>query len=89
MSTPTVTASLNKSAYKPGEQMILTVSYSDADTKTVTLSIVATDSTGASSQPVTATALIDPTTIAVSDSSGRVWAKQSDTGSVATYTATA
>lgn len=89
MAAPTLTASLNAATYKPGDQMILTVTYSDPDTKAVTLSIVATDSTGAASQPVTVTAVIDPTVLAVSDSSGRTWAKQSDTGSVATFKATA
>lgn len=89
MAAPTVTASLNKATYKPGEQMVLTVAYADADTKAVSVSIVVTDSTGAASLPATVSAVIDPTTITVTDSSTRTWTKQSDTGAVATYTATA
>ncbi|MFE9205196.1 hypothetical protein [Micromonospora sp. NPDC006431] len=89
MAAPTVTASLNRSTYSPGDQMTLTVTYADPDTRPVTVTIVVTDSQGNSSAPVKATAVIDPLTVSVTDDSGRTWTKVSDTGSVAVYRAVA
>lgn len=89
MATPTVTASLNKPSYQPGEAMTLTVNYSDTDTRAVTVTVTVADSQGNTSSPATVAAVIDPSTITVNDSSGRTWTKQSDTGSVAVFTATA
>ena len=89
MATPTVTASLNKSVYTPGETMTLTVNYGDTDSQSITLTIVATDSSGASSDPVTVSALIDPVTLSVTSVPAKTWTKQSDTGSVAVFTASA
>ena len=89
MATPTVTASLNKPTYQPGEQMTLTVNYSDTDTRSMSVTITVADSQGNTSAPTTVNAVIDPSTITVNDTSGRVWTKQSDTGSVAVFTATA
>lgn len=89
MAAPTVTASLNRATYAPGDVMILTITYGDSDTKPVSVSIVVTDSQGNASAPVVATAVIDPLAIAVTDSSGRTWSRVSDSGSVAVYQATA
>ncbi|MDT0529786.1 hypothetical protein RM555_12385 [Micromonospora sp. DSM 115977] len=89
MAAPTATASLNASTYSPGDQMILTVTYGDADTKPVTVTIVVTDAQGNSSAPVKVTAVIDPLTLTVTDDSGRTWTKASDNGSVAVYRAVA
>ena len=89
MAAPTVSASLNASTYSPGDQMTLTVSYGDPDTKPVTVTIVVTDSQGNSSAPVKVTAVIDPLTLTVTDDSGRTWTKVSDTGGVAVYRAVA
>lgn len=90
MATPTVSASLDKSTYSTGDVMTLTVSYADPDTQAVSVTVTVTDSAGNSSAPATVNATIDPAVVTVSDSdTTRVWAKQSDTGSVAVYTATA
>ncbi|GAB3942752.1 hypothetical protein [Micromonospora vulcania] len=89
MATPTVIARLSAAVFAPGEQMLLTVTYSDADTKPLTVTIVVTDAQGNSSAPVRANVVIDPLTLVVTDDSGRTWARVSDTGSVAVYRAVA
>jgi hypothetical protein len=88
MANPTVSASLDKTTYAPGERMTLTVSYGDPDTKTVAVTVQVTDAAGNKSGPVTVNAVIDPLTLVVSDSA-RSWTKVSDTGAVAVFTATA
>ena len=85
MAAPTATAALNASIYHPGDQMLLTVTYCDADTKPLTVTIVVTDAQGNSSAPVKVTAVIDPLTVTVTDNSGRTWTRVSDNGSVAVY----
>ncbi|WP_433386875.1 hypothetical protein [Micromonospora sp. KLBMP9576] len=89
MAAPTVTASLNASTYSPGDQMTMTITYGDADTKPVTVTIVVTDAQGNSSAPVKVTAVIDPLTVTVADDSGRTWNRVSDNGSVAVHRAVA
>ncbi|MEU5552668.1 MULTISPECIES: hypothetical protein [unclassified Micromonospora] len=89
MAAPTVTAALNASTYAPGAQMLLTVTYGDPDTKTLTVTVVVTDAQGNSSAPAKVTAVIDPLTVAVTDSSGRTWTRVSDNGAVAVYRAVA
>lgn len=90
MANPTVSAALNKGSFAPGEQMILTVSYGDADNTGVKVTVVVTDAAGNSSEPVVVTANIaDPVTLSVTDDSNRVWTKQSDNGAVAVYRAVA
>ncbi|MBQ1075845.1 hypothetical protein KBX06_22180 [Micromonospora sp. C31] len=89
MAAPTATASLNAATYSPGDQMILTVTYGDADTRPVTVTIVVTDAQGNSSAPVTVTAVIDPLALTVTDDSGCTWTRASDNGSVAVYRAVA
>lgn len=90
MANPTVTASLNKATFAPGEAMILTVSYGDADNDAISVTVVVSDSSGNTSAPVVITANIaDPVTISVSDDSSHAWTKQSDNGSVAVYRAVA
>ncbi|WP_433126279.1 hypothetical protein ACQPWW_26535 [Micromonospora sp. CA-240977] len=89
MAAPTATAKLNSPTYSPGDQMLLTVTYSDPDTKPLTVTIVVTDAQGNSSAPVKVTAVIDPLTLTVTDNSGRTWTRVSDNGSVAVYRAVA
>ncbi|MFF5171787.1 hypothetical protein ACFY3U_04025 [Micromonospora sp. NPDC000089] len=89
MAAPTVTASLNAATYSPGDQMTLTVSYGDPDTRPVTVTIVVTDAQGNSSAPAKVGVVIDPLTVTVTDDSGRAWTKVSDTGAVAVHRAVA
>lgn len=89
MTAPTCTATLNKTTFQPGEQMVLTVNYADVDTKPISVQVIVTDSTGASSTPVTVNAVIDPSSIAVTSNPVRTWVAGPNNGSVATFTATA
>lgn len=89
MAVPTVSASLDKAKYAPGETMTLTVNYSDTDTQSVTVTVTASDSSGNSSNPVNVSCVIDPVSLSVSDSGGRVWTVQSDNGQVAVLSAVA
>jgi hypothetical protein len=88
MSQPTVSASLSKSVYAPGELMTLTVNYGDADTQAVKVTVQVTDLSGNTSAPVTVSAVIDPVTLTLTDAT-RTWEKVSDTGSVAVFTSVA
>ncbi|WP_406072059.1 hypothetical protein [Micromonospora sp. NBC_01638] len=85
MATPTASAALNASVFASGDQMLLTITYSDAETKPLTVTIVVTDAQGNSSAPATANVVIDPLTVIVTDNSGRTWTRVSDNGSVAVY----
>ncbi|GIJ78546.1 hypothetical protein SAMN05443287_109110 [Micromonospora phaseoli] len=89
MAAPTVTASLNATSFAPGAQMLLTITYGDLDNKTLTVTVVVTDTQGNSSAPVKVSAVIDPLVVTVTDTSGRAWTRVSDNGSVAVYRAVA
>lgn len=89
MAAPTVTVALNAAVYAPGDDMRMTVTYSDADTRPVTVTVVVTDVRGHSSAPAQVTAVFDPLTLTVTDDSGRAWTKLSDNGAVADYRAVA
>lgn len=89
MATPTLSASLNKTSFAPGDVMMLTISYADADTDAGTVSVVVTDAAGHASTPVVLPYSInDPQTLTVTDPE-RTWVKVSDNGSVAVYRCTA
>ncbi|MFV2101288.1 hypothetical protein [Micromonospora sp. LOL_024] len=89
MAAPTVTASLNATSFAPGATMLLTITYGDPDNKALTVTVVVTDAQGNSSAPVKVSAVIDPLTLTVTDTSGRAWTRLSDNGSVAVYRAVA
>lgn len=88
MATPTVSASLDKAVYSPGDTATLTVTYNDPDTSQLKVTVTVTDAEGNTSDPAVVSATIDPSQITVTDNSGHTWAKQSDNGSVAVYTTT-
>lgn len=88
MAAPTVSASLNKSAYAPGETMTLTVTYGDPDTKAGKVALQIIDESGSKSPLIEVPYVVDPLTVQITDT-GRVWTKVSDSGSVAVYTSTA
>jgi hypothetical protein len=75
MAVPTVTASLNKAAYAPGETMILTVDHADTDRAAMTISITVTDSTG-NTGTTTANCVIDQGTLSVVSAPARTWTLQ-------------
>lgn len=102
ISAPLVPASLppaitsigfDQNVYTPGQLITVTVTYTaGVSPSTQTLSGTATDSvTGQVGQlSVTFTVMTgNTTTVAVADSGGRTWAKQSDNGSVAVFTSVA
>jgi hypothetical protein len=89
MASPTVTASLNKTAYAPGETMVLTVDHADTDRSSMVITITVTDSTGATGT-TTANCVIDQGTLNVVSSPARTWTLQAgSTIGHAVYQATA
>lgn len=90
MAAPSVSATLDKTAYAPGELMTLTVTYGDPDSRTLKLTIQVQDTTGGTGATVVTSAVLDSLTLIVTDSdSSRTWTKKSDTGAIAVFTAKA
>lgn len=90
MAAPSVQATLDRTAYAPGDLMTLTVTYGDPDSRTLQLTIKVEDSTGGTGATVVTSAVLDALTLSVSDSdTSRVWTKRSDTGTIAVFTAKA
>jgi uncharacterized protein YfaS (alpha-2-macroglobulin family) len=87
MAAPILNLSLDKGSYAPGETARLTVSYSDPDNATTTLSVTGTDSGGNPATMTVQLVVADPVTLTVTDPA-RTWTKVSDTGAVAIYSAT-
>lgn len=88
MANPTATASLNKTSYSVGETMTLTVTHTDADRQTITVSGTVTDSQGNVGN-WSATAKIDAGTVAITTTGGKTWTLQSATDNQSVFTATA
>lgn len=88
MANPTVTASLNKATYAPGEKLTLTVNYGDADNKSETVTVTGTDQAGNRAEATVTWVTSDTVTLEAADGTSRVWTKVSDNGSVAVFTAT-
>lgn len=89
MTSPTLSASLDKPTYPVGALMTLTVTYGDADRTAMSVTITVKDAEGNTSAPVTIPVVIDPLTLTVTSTPARVWTKVSDTGTVAVFTAVA
>lgn len=90
MSAPTLHASLDRATYAPGDLMTLTVTYGDPDNTDGTVTVIVTDKAGGTSEPaVVAYTIADQVTLEVADTGSRTFAKVSDNGTVAVFTATA
>lgn len=89
MAIPTLSASLDKQTYAPGEPMTLTVTYGDADNRTFEVTVSVSDGENSSAPVVIPVTISDVVTVSVADSEGRVWTKVSDTGTVAVLKAVA
>lgn len=88
MANPTATATLNKSTYAVGEQMVLTINHTDADRQTITVSGTVTDSAGNTAN-WSATAKIDAGVVQFTQTGGKTWTLQSATDNQSVYVATA
>lgn len=87
MALPTLSASLNKTTYAPGETMTLTVTYADADNRSASVTVTGTDGAGNPASVSLNFNISDAVTVAATG--GATWTKVSDNGSVAVFTATA
>lgn len=72
MATPTAVATFNKTNYAVGETMVLTITHTDADRQTITVSGTVTDSSGNVGN-WSATATIDKGVVEVTNSGGKTW----------------
>lgn len=88
MANPTATATLNKTSYAIGETMTLTVTHTDADRQTLTVSGVVTDSNG-NTAAWSATAQLDAGLVSITSTGGKTWTLQSATTNQSVFTATA
>lgn len=104
MAAPAISSiATDKSSYNTGDTIIVTITYAagtslqPGTTKTVTISGTATDQTTGESDSMSGSVTLvspgtetsDPTTVAVTDSDGRSYTKQSDDGATAVFTAVA
>lgn len=91
MAAPVVSCTLDKSSYAIGQTMTLTITATDADAKSGTVSVVVTDAEGnASTAVVSPYTITDVMSAAVTDSNGKVFSRVTGAGVFpATYTATA
>jgi hypothetical protein len=95
MSAPVISSvTFDKASYSPGDLITATISYTPGSSgSTQAFDVQATDRTTGQAATLTVsftvTGAADPTTFTVSDIGNRTWTLKSDTGTVATYTATA
>ncbi|WP_329101633.1 hypothetical protein OG792_21620 [Micromonospora sp. NBC_01699] len=91
MAAPTITsATLNKSAYAPGEIMILTVVGADADEEMIEITLsVRSRATGATSVPVVVPTILDELQTVATDSGTRTWTQIARTGATFVLTSVA
>jgi hypothetical protein len=88
MAAPNLSANLNKTTYAPGEEIVLTVAYSDPDTKFNQVTITGTDQDGNAATVTVTINVNDAVKVEVTDPA-RAWTKTSDNGSVAVFKTTA
>lgn len=90
MAAPTVTLTADKAAYAIGQPIVLTMTYSDPDAKTITFVGSSTDAEGNVGQGSVTVSIgqVDQSKNKVT-ATGYVCAKQSDSGAIATFTTTA
>jgi hypothetical protein len=89
MANPILSASLDKSSYAPGDQMLLTVQYGDPDNASSAIHVKGVDLEGNPASVDVTYTVADTVTLEVDDDGGRVFTKISDSGTVAVYKATA
>jgi hypothetical protein len=85
--------SFDKAVYNIGDLITVTVSFSaGASDEVVTVTVTITDSVTGETASMTASLTVadpDASSVAVSDSGGRVWTQVSNSNNVAVFTATA
>lgn len=89
MAAPVLSAVTDKPSYAPGELVTLTVTRSDPDSRLVSVSLLGTDSGGATTPITIGFDIADPVTLAMTDDGGLVWTLDSDDGTTTVYSATA
>lgn len=91
MAAPTITsATLNKRVFAPGETMVLTVVGADADEELIEINLsVRSRTSGASSEPVVVTTILDELQAVATDSDARTWTQVGRTGATFVLTGTA
>ena len=87
MAVPTLTGSLDKTNYAPGDQAKLTLTVTDPDRGTLTVTGTYTDSTGQQTT-VDCSSTIDVGSFGATSNPARVWTKQSEVNGTAVFTAT-
>lgn len=88
MAAPVVSIAFNKTTFAPGEQIVLTVTHTDADRVALVVETKVTDSNG-NVGTVSGTVQIDQGTATVTSVPAKSWVLQSQTAGQAVFTTTA
>lgn len=88
MANPTASAAVTPSNPAPGQTITLTVSHSDVDRYTLTVSGVVTDSQG-NTGPWSAEVVVDRGVVSITNAGGKTWTLVSETDNQAVFTTTA